>query len=148
MSSQLPLDGFQSESLVPNKPLPPLLVAQFTEQASAIVGACSSTSPMQPTQAFQAYLSTEPCSSSLNVLPELWAAATATAAAGGVAAAAGGGEGAAAHEQLQQQQWRREGRGFAAAEVERWGCSAVLLHGRVLRQLRLEGDGSIAAKLS
>jgi hypothetical protein len=94
----------------------------------------------QGLEGFQAYLTTEPCSSSLNALPELWAAAA--AGGGGRVGAAGGGGGA-----HQQQQWRREGRGFAAAEVERWGCSAVLLHGRVLRQLRLE-EGSIAAKLS
>lgn len=91
----------------------------------------------QGLEGFQAYLTTEPCSSSLNALPELWAAA-ATARGGGA-----GGDGGA---DQQPQQWRREGRGFAVAEVERWGCSAVLLHGRVLRQLRLE-EG-IAAKLS
>lgn len=114
---------------------------------------------MQDTQGlegFQAYFGTEPCSSSLNVLPELWAAAAALAAAGGggagssrvgvngakVTAAAGDQD-----EKLQQQPWQREGRGFVAAEVGSWDGSAVLLHGRVLRQLRVE-DGSVAARLA
>lgn len=97
----------------------------------------------QGLEGFQAYLTTEPCSSSLNVLPELWGAAAAAAAAALAAAGiVGAGEGV-----QQQQLWRREGRGFAPAEVGSWGVSAVLLHGRVLRQLRLE-EGSIAAKLS
>jgi hypothetical protein len=95
----------------------------------------------QGLEGFQAYLTTEPCSSSLNALPELWAAAAAAAGGGGGGASGGGGA------DQPPQQWRREGRGFAMAEVERWGCSAVLLHGRVLRQLRLE-EGGIAAKLS
>ena len=60
----------------------------------------------------------------------------------------GGGGGGGVREQPQLL-WQREGRGFADAEVCSWGSSAVLLHGRVMRQLRLEeGGGGIAAKLS
>lgn len=113
---------------------------------------------MQDTQGlegFQAYFGTEPCSSSLNVLPELWAAAAALVAGGGGAgssragvnganATAAGGD---QDKKLQQQPWQREGRGFVAAEVGSWDGSAVLLHGWVLRQLRVE-DGSVAAKLA
>jgi hypothetical protein len=104
----------------------------------------------QGLEGFQAYLTTEPCSSSLNALPELWtaaAAAAATSAAAAAAAAAAGFGGGAQGLLQQQQQWRRDGRGFAAAEVKSWAGSAVLLHGRVLRQLKVE-DGSIAAKLA
>jgi hypothetical protein len=93
----------------------------------------------QGLEGFQAFLGTEPCSSSLNVLPELWAAAAAVAA--------GDGGGSAEQGARQQHPWRREGRGFAAGEVQAWGGSAGLLHGRVLRQLKLE-EGSIAAKLA
>lgn len=96
----------------------------------------------QGLEGFQAFLGTEPCSSSLNVLPELWTAAAVAAGSGGGSAGQG-----AARLQAQQQQWRVEGRGFADGEVQAWGGSAALLHGRVLRQLKLE-EGSIAAKLA
>jgi hypothetical protein len=88
----------------------------------------------QGLEGFQAFLGTEPCSSSLNVLPELWAAAFAAA----------GGQGP---QQQQQQQCKRGGRGFADAEADSWGGSAALLHGRVLRQVKLE-EGAISAKLA
>jgi hypothetical protein len=105
---------------------------------------------------FQAYLGTEASSSSLNVLPELWqsveaaaaevAAGAADAAACMYGAVADAARGARGQQQLQQRHWwQREGRGFWANEVVAWGSSAALLQGRVLRQLRVDGDGAAAA---
>lgn len=112
---------------------------------------------------FTAYLSTEPSSAGLNVLPEQWASAEAAAAA---AAAAGdaidahaaaaacyalGGRAAAGFgcDALRSgpAHWQREGRGFWAEEVAAWGGSAVLLQGRALRQLCVDG-GDMAARLA
>jgi hypothetical protein len=92
----------------------------------------------QGLEGFQAYLGTEPCSSSLNVLPELWAAAF---------TAAGRQDQQQQQQQQQQQDCKRGGRGIADAEADCWGGSAALLHGRVLRQVKLE-EGAISAKLA
>jgi hypothetical protein len=114
----------------------------------------------QAAHGFTAFLGTEPSSSSLNALPEQWAAADAAADAVAAAAAAGvagaphfaGRRSSSGRQQPQAQHWQREGRGFAADEVQAWASSALLLQGRVLRQLRVDASaqagGCMAARLA
>jgi hypothetical protein len=107
---------------------------------------------------FDAFMDTEPSSSSLNLLQPSWQQArqAAAAAAAGVdpaAASAAPVDGAAAvagadnGAPQQQQQWQAAGRGLSAEEQQAWEPSRQLLQGRVLRQLRLSAGGELAARL-
>jgi hypothetical protein len=105
---------------------------------------------------FDAFMDTEPSSSSLNLLQPTWQQArqAAAAAAAGVdpaAAATAAVERAAAgaddRAAQQQQQWQAAGRGLSAEEQQAWEPSRQLLQGRVLRQLRLSAGGELAARL-
>lgn len=106
---------------------------------------------------FDAYMDTEPSSSSLNLLQPTWQQArqAAVAAAAGVepaalAAAAADGSaatGRAASEQHPQQPWQAHGLGLSAEEQQSWEPSKAVLQGRVLRQLRMTAGGELAARL-
>jgi hypothetical protein len=103
---------------------------------------------------FDAFMDTEPSSSSLNLLQPTWQQArqAAAAAAAGLdpaaaAAVAGAAAGAGDRVAQQQQQWQAAGRGLSAEEQQAWEPSRQLLQGRVLRQLRLSAGGELAARL-
>jgi hypothetical protein len=103
---------------------------------------------------FDAFMDTEPSSSSLNLLQPTWqqarqAAAAAAAGLDPAAAATAAVQGAAAGagDRAAQQQWQAAGPGLSAEEQQAWEPSRQLLQGRVLRQLRLSAGGELAARL-
>eukprot|EP00879_Flechtneria_rotunda_P018396 GHRR01019297.1.p1 GENE.GHRR01019297.1~~GHRR01019297.1.p1 ORF type:complete len:376 (+),score=176.45 GHRR01019297.1:139-1128(+) len=92
---------------------------------------------------FDAYIDTEPCSTSLNLMQNIWQQAQAAVAAG----AAGSNTGRRVQSAGAECKQQPSGWGWSSEQQQLWQQSTSLLQGRVLRQLRLK-DRNLAARLA